>query len=156
MLDRIKTLLTGTTADSGGRAEDPEEARLRSAAAVLLVEAASLDGELDAQEREAIAQILSERFDLTATEVEELTAAAEHRASETVELYSLTRVLKDSLSPAERIEIVEMLWAVAYADGELHHYEDSLVRRVAGLLYVEDRDRGAARKRVLAQLGIEG
>jgi uncharacterized tellurite resistance protein B-like protein len=41
-----------------------------------------------------------------------------------------------------------MLWEVAYADGNVDDYEANLVRRVAGLLYVPDRDSGAARKRV--------
>ena len=45
--------------------------------------------------------------------------------------------------------------AVAYADGQLHDYEASLLRRVAGLLYVSDRDSGEARLRVVAKLGIE-
>jgi len=47
------------------------------------------------------------------------------------------------------------LWEVAYADGEVHDYEANLVRRVAGLLYVQDRDSGRARKRVLKRLNID-
>ena len=54
----------------------------------------------------------------------------------------------------ERIGVIEMLWEVAYADGELHDYEASLLRRVAGLLYVSDRANGEARLRVMAKLGI--
>jgi uncharacterized tellurite resistance protein B-like protein len=50
--------------------------------------------------------------------------------------------------------MIEMLWEVVYADGELHDLEASLLRRVGGLLYVSDRDRGAARMRVLNRLGI--
>ena len=48
--------------------------------------------------------------------------------------------------------MIEMIWEVVYADGELHDYEDSLLRRIAGLIYVSDRDRGAARKRALERL----
>ena len=54
----------------------------------------------------------------------------------------------------ERVKIIEMLWEVAYADGVVHHYEANLIRRINGLLYVSDRDSGAARKRVAARLGI--
>ena len=49
-----------------------------------------------------------------------------------------------------------MLWEVAYADGTLDEYEDSLLRRVAGLIYVPDKERGIARQRVLKRLGLEG
>ena len=48
--------------------------------------------------------------------------------------------------------MIEMLWEVALADGDIHHYESNLVRRVAGLLYVPDPESGAARKRVLQRL----
>jgi len=50
---------------------------------------------------------------------------------------------------------VEMLWEVVYADGVLHDYEANLLRRIGGLIYVSDMDRGNARKRVMTRLGIE-
>ena len=46
-----------------------------------------------------------------------------------------------------------MLWEVVYADGKVHDFEVSLLRRLGGLLYVSDRDRALARKRVLQRLG---
>ena len=64
-----------------------------------------------------------------------------------------TRVIKDNYSQQERVELIEMIWEVVYADGVRHDYEDSLLRRIAGLIYVSDRDRGNARKRVLERLG---
>ena len=50
--------------------------------------------------------------------------------------------------------MIEMLWEVAFADGRLDHFESNLIRRVGGLIFVSDRDRGDARKRVMARLGI--
>jgi uncharacterized tellurite resistance protein B-like protein len=47
-----------------------------------------------------------------------------------------------------------MLWEVAYADGVLDPLEDVLLRRLGGLIDVSDHERGAARLRVLARLGI--
>jgi uncharacterized tellurite resistance protein B-like protein len=44
-----------------------------------------------------------------------------------------------------------MLWDVAYADGVLDPEEDLLIRRIAGLIYVDDRERVLARQRVLAR-----
>ena len=55
----------------------------------------------------------------------------------------------------ERVELIEMLWEVAYAYGVLDEYEDSLLRRVGGLIYVPDRERGEARQRVLKRLGLD-
>ena len=56
----------------------------------------------------------------------------------------------------ERIDLMEMLWQLVYSDGELHEFEATLMRRLAGLLYVDDRDSGLARKRALDKLGIAG
>ena len=72
--------------------------------------------------------------------------------SEANQLLGFTRTIKDRYSLEERIELIEMIWEVVYADGELHDYEANLLRRLGGLLYVSDRERGDARKRVLARL----
>jgi uncharacterized tellurite resistance protein B-like protein len=71
-----------------------------------------------------------------------------------VQWHGFTTAIKDGFEPAERVELIEMLWEVVYADGQLHDYEASLLRRIAGLLYVSDRNSGEARKRVLARLGM--
>ena len=73
---------------------------------------------------------------------------------QSTQLYPLTRVITDRFSEDERIRMIEMLWSVAYANRRLHDYEASLVRRVAGLIHVADRENGAARKRVLRRLGL--
>ena len=65
-------------------------------------------------------------------------------------------MVKAAFSQEERIELMEMLWEVVYADGELHHYEANLMRRLAGLLQVSDRDAGSARKRARKRLGLSG
>ena len=150
MLPKLKELLFGEAAsDTQG---DAAADKLHLAAAALLVEAARLDGRFDEDERRTIGSLLELHFSLSAEDARTLIEAGEERVSDSTQLYGFTRVIKDKLSPAERLLIVEMLWEVAYADGELHDYEAGLVRRVAGLLFVEDRDSGGARKRVLARL----
>ncbi len=72
-----------------------------------------------------------------------------------MEIFHLTRTINERWSREERIGLIEMLWEVAYADGVLDKYEDSLLRRVGGLVYVPDRERGLARQRVLRRLGID-
>ncbi len=152
MLNRIKHMLF---ADGSKGQAQRNEAELELAAAALLVEAAVLDGDFDAAERATIERLLKERFELNDQEVADLLRDAEAAVHDANELYTLTRTVKDKLEADERVAILEMLWEVAYADGELHDYEANLVRRLAGLLYVTDRDSGEARKRVLAKLGLQ-
>ncbi len=150
MIERIKKLFAAAGAEppavSGAGGTD----ELHLAAAALLAEVALGDSEFDAAERTVIARLLRERFGLA--EAARLVDAAERAARDASHLLRFTRVIKDNFSSAERIELIEMIWEVVYADGELHAYEDALLRRIAGLIYVSDRDRGAARKRVLARL----
>ena len=155
MFDRLRRLLDPGAERAGARDGHSFEER-QLAAAALLVEAASMDSEFGAAERAKIGQLLQSRFGLGATEAADLLAEAERAAAESVEWQGFTQAIKDGFAPAERILVIEMLWEVAYADGQLHDYEASLLRRITGLLYVSDRDSGEARKRVLARLGLPG
>ena len=155
MLERLRQLFSAGPEDgTPGRRHSFEERQL--AAAALLVEAASMDSQFDAAERTKIGQLLQSRFGLPAEEADELLAEAERTAGESVQWQGFTRMVNDGFAPEDRIQIIEMLWEVVYADGQLHDYEASLLRRITGLLYVADRDSGEARKRVLARLGLQG
>ena len=111
----------------------------RLAAAVLLVEIARADFHIDPRERAAIRRVLASAYDLRRDEAADLVARAEAAAEESVSLYEFTRPLNEALSPADKVEIVEMLWRVAFADGRLDKYEEHQVRKTAELLYVPHR-----------------
>ena len=145
MLDRILSLLSGDSDVSDSGRFDA----LQVAVAALLVHEASTDDSFDVDERRTIERLLGEGFKLDPDTVRRLLSTAERRAEESTQLYPFTRVVIDRLDESGRIQLIEMLWEVAYADGVLHPDEDALVRRIAGLLYVSDHDRGEARKRVL-------
>jgi uncharacterized tellurite resistance protein B-like protein len=151
MLDRLHRLLTGRAPQARPAPRSFAERQLATAA--LMVEAATMDDTFDAAERDRITALVETRFGLSNEEARDLVSEAERAAAGSVEWHGFTRAIKDGFDQAERVELIEMLWEVAYADGELHDYEASLLRRIAGLLYVSDRDSGEARKRVLARLG---
>jgi uncharacterized tellurite resistance protein B-like protein len=153
MLDRLHRLLTGRPPEAQPRAHSFEERQL--AAAALMVEAATMDSAFDAAERDRIIALIQQRFALGANEAADLIAEAEQAAARSVQWHGFTSAIKDGFDHAERIELIEMLWEVAYADGQLHDYEASLLRRIAGLLYVGDRESAEARKRALARLGLQ-
>lgn len=125
------------------------------AAAALLVEAAVMDGNFDDDERTVVLDLLKDRFALSGEDAHALMSQAETTVEKSNELYTLTRTVKDAFDHEERVEMIEMLWTVALADGVIHDYEANLVRRVCGLLYVSDRESGEARKRAQAQQGVD-
>ncbi len=150
MLNRLKDLIAGT----GGQAKADEGVKLRLASAALLVEAAQMDGHMDDVERQSILRILRDRFEMSAAEAEAVVAEASATMAQSSQLFPFTKAIKDGFDHAERVEMIEMLWEVAYADGRLHDYESNLVRRIAGLIYVPDQESGIARRRALARLGL--
>jgi uncharacterized tellurite resistance protein B-like protein len=135
-------------------AEPPPEEDLRLAAAALMIESARLDDSVDAAERERIRELVQWRFGLGEDDAAALIREAEDVTHGPAHWHGLTAGLRDRLNDQERIQIVEMLWDVAYADGELHHLEASLLRRVASLLNVTDRASGAARQRAMRRHGL--
>jgi uncharacterized tellurite resistance protein B-like protein len=153
VLDRLKAFLAspGGAQDSATTAHD----KVQLATVALLVEAAQMDAEFGAEERAKIGELVEQRFGLDRADSKALLQAASDKVEQSVEVFGFTREIKNAFSPEERIEMMEMLWEVAYADGELHDLEANLMRRLAGLLHVSDRDSGSARKRVLARLGLE-
>lgn len=150
MLERMKWLFVDERAE-----EEHSRDELEMAVCVLLCQAARMDDDFDARERDTIRQLMRERFGLSEADAEALVEAADAAAEASADLWQYARLIKERFTFAERIEMIEMLWEVAYADGILHDYEAHLLRRIAGLIYVTDQERGAARKRVLARLGVE-
>lgn len=152
MIKKIKALLDRHS-KGDNRAETQQET-LRVATAALLMEAACMDGKIDDGEKATITDLLIGQFGLEKAEAEELAEAGRQAVADTNELYKFTRIIKDSFEHDERVKIIEMLWRVAYIDGELHDYEANLVRRVCGLIYVSDSESGHARIRVMEQLDL--
>jgi len=131
-----------------------DDDRVAAAAAALMIEAAVMDGHFDDDERETISRLLAERFEIDGDDLAKVIEEAEAAVADSVELFSFTRELRNDFDHESRVQMVEMLWEVAYADGVLHDYEANLIRRVTGLLHVSDRESGDARKRVLERLDI--
>ena len=154
MLSKVRSFFV----ERGGRAEATDgrhsQDELQLAAAALMVEAARLDGTFDETERVYIGSVLHQRFALDSDQTELLIEAAAETVDSIPEIYGFTKTIRDHFSHDERIVMLQMLWEVAYADGELHDYEASLLRQVAGLLYVTDQESGTARKRARERLEI--
>jgi len=137
------------------RLAQPEPATLpetdaRVALAALLVRVARSDGDYAAEEAGRIDRILSKRYGLTPFEAPKLRAQAETLEAEAPDTVRFTRAIKDAVPYEDRESVVEALWDVVLADGVRDHEEDALLRLVANLLGVNDRDSALARKRVEA------
>ncbi len=136
MINALKSLFTPPTAES------PEalEHRLRLAAAALLIETARADFRQDAEEEAALETLLCDTLALPLTEVQELVRQASERVDSATSLYEFTRLINDHFSPVQKLQLIDAMWRVAYADGRLDKYEEHLIRQVAELTYVPHPD----------------
>ena len=119
----------------------------------LMVEAANIDEVFEEKEKKIIAKIISKQFHIESTDLIEKTIEKVNESLiDNSDLISHTRKIKDSWSLEKRKEVVEMLWKVCLIDDSLDPYEDMLIRKIAGLLYVEAKDINEAKKQALKSL----
>ena len=121
------------------------------AVASILVVAAFADNDFSDEEEQCIREFLRKRFLLSSSDTDHVLCIARKSVAESVEVFSFVRDLKRSSEEGERIRIVEMLWRVVLADGEISWSESQLMRRMTGLLQVSDRESAFARQRIQAR-----
>ena len=114
----------------------------------LLVRLAKSDGYYAAAEIIRIEKVVMGRFDLSHAEAVELREQAERVEAEAPDTVRFTRAIKDAVPYEDRVSVIEVLWQVALADGERDQNEDALVRLVASLLGVSDKDSALVRQKV--------
>jgi uncharacterized tellurite resistance protein B-like protein len=116
------------------------EQALRLAAAALLFEVVRADGEVKAEERTVMRAAVQGTFGLTTEETSELISLAEGASRSAISLYEFTHVIDEAFSAEQKKRVVELLWLVAFADGDKDALEEHLVRKIAGLLHVPHPD----------------
>ena len=115
----------------------------------LMIEAANTDGEIDQNEKEKIYSVLVDVFNESPDEVINVLNKAIQNRDNSKSLHFYTSKINKEYSEEKKLLLLEILWEIVLSDGKLHDYESSLIRRVAGLLYISDVNSGNARKRAL-------
>jgi uncharacterized tellurite resistance protein B-like protein len=136
MLNRLKAFF----GDEAEPAAVDDEAALHLAAAVLLVQVAKSDHQIESLELERVKQVLRDQWSIDDADLTDLMAVADATTEEHVSLHAQVDRINSSFSPTQKCSLVRGLWDVACADGEIHHYEELLVRRLADLIYVPHAD----------------
>ena len=147
VLKRLKDLLLTTKA-----ADKPEEAQhsLQLAAAVILIELSRADFQQKPEEQRAIEAALKRAFQLDEQHVAQLVAFATEENRRATSLYPFTRLINDHYSAEQKANIVSAMWEVAVADGDISKYEDFLIHKIAGLIYLPHSQLMEVKWKVLA------
>ncbi len=136
MIRRLFVQVIESISVSDSSAVVDRDAALRLATAVLMIDVARADHVFDESEFERVLRLVEQHFQLSPEEAAELVILASGKADDLVSVHEFTELLHEHLDENEKARIVGMLWDVAYADGQLDKYEDSLVLKISDLLYV--------------------
>ena len=118
----------------------------------LMIEAAHTDGKIDQSEIEDISDIMINIFKESPDEVEKVMQKSLQEINEPKSLHFFTSKINKVFDNEKKILLIETLWKIVLSDGKIHEYESSLIRRLAGLLYISDVSCGNAKKRALSEL----
>jgi uncharacterized tellurite resistance protein B-like protein len=121
--------------------EAPEtEHNLNLASAALMMEVATIDQHYDQSERSALIASLKHAFSLSHDEASEIEALAQQAREDATSLHEFTRQINAQASNQQKFQIVEAMWRVAYADGEIDKFEEHIIRRACDLIYLSHSD----------------
>ena len=149
MLKKIQAFFDAEESD-----DVDDEAALHLAAAVLLIEVAKSDHVVRDMQVEQLKDVLKREWALDDSDLSDLLNVARDAAEAHASLYEQVALVNRNFSPQQKFNLVRGLWEVAYANGELHHHEELLIRRLADLMYVSHTDFIRSKHRVLEVRGI--
>jgi uncharacterized tellurite resistance protein B-like protein len=148
MLDGLRQFIADVVAPAAQEDREFDDTGSRLAATALLIHVVSLDGEPSELEKRKLHSLLESHFGLDPGTADKLVASATLVEGEAVDLYHFTSVIMRSVNEEGRLRIVEMMWELVYADGQVSEFEDNVVWRAADLLGVSSRDRIDLKHRV--------
>lgn len=135
LLDQLRNMLNTPQPKSKAPSIEPN-----LASAILMIEVARADYADAQEERAALASALGKQFSVPSSEIDSLIQQAESQADTQVSLHKVVETINQQYSASEKSGLMESLWQIAFADGELHHYEEHFIRRIADLIHVPHKE----------------
>ena len=160
MLDKIKAFfedhLAHDAGSGGGSRSAKGERAVQLASCALLLEMMRIDQESKLVEEQALRTAIQQTTQLDASAVDELIALAQAELDESVDYFQFTSLINEHFSPAQKLEVIEAMWLIAYSDHTIDAHERHLMRKISSLLYIQQGDHMAAKARARARAGVKG
>jgi uncharacterized tellurite resistance protein B-like protein len=131
MLKSLKSLFTKPEIDKAA-----QQHQLHLAAAALLIELSRADNKIDPAEQRTLEVVLHASLEISKEEIAELVELGGKAAAEATSLYEFTREINDNYELDQKLLLIQSMWRVAFADGDLDKYEERLIRQVSDLIHV--------------------
>mgnify|MGYP001210960974 CR=1 FL=1 len=146
MFDKLKSVF-----DKKIQEENEQFNTVQIAISTLMIQTAVYDGVFDEQEKSEILELIKKYFNFNEDQKLSLFKIAMKVNDDSNDMQQFTRVLNDNLSEEEKFNIIEMLWKIIISDGRIDDYENALIRKISGLLYISDKDVGQIKKKIIPQ-----
>ena len=118
--------------------------------AALLVHTAKIDENYEDKEREIIKKTLIE-LGAENLNIDKVLSDAEVIEANSNQILDFTKEVKN-MSETDKIKIIESLWKIIYSDNSADIYETNLMRRLAGLLYIDTKTMNELKQRIESEL----
>lgn len=151
MLHKIKRFFDNNLIANANSSSIDTEHAVRLAMASLMIEVAESDYHDAPEERESVLNIVKNSFDLSDTETNEIVDLARKEHADAIDYFQFTSLINQHYSAAQRIELIEKLWIIAFADNQLDKHEEHVIRRIADLIHVAHSDFMKTKLKVMAK-----
>ena len=138
MLKKIKSLFFKTSEEETTEVQVAQT--IDKTCASLIIEVALADKVFDESEINLLKNMLLETYSLKLDDANELIANAEKTVNESTSLYGYTREVNDNFDYQSKLDLLDQLWRMAFADGNIDKYEEHVVRKISDLIHITHND----------------
>jgi uncharacterized tellurite resistance protein B-like protein len=138
MLKKIRSIFTKTSEEVSEKEQVTQ--KIDKTCAALIIEVALADKVFDESEVNLLKEMLLKAYTLEPQDVQDLIENAEKAVEESTSLYEYTREVNDNFDYESKLNLIDQLWRIAFADGHLDKYEEHVVRKIADLIHISHND----------------
>jgi|TARA_B110001454_G_scaffold106594_1_gene100375 uncharacterized tellurite resistance protein B-like protein len=138
MLKKIRSIFTKTSEDITEKEQVSQN--IDKTCTALIIEVALADKVFDESEVNLLKEMLLKAYTLEAEDIQDLIENAEKSVEESTSLYEYTREVNDNFDYESKLNLIDQLWRIAFADGHLDKYEEHVVRKIADLIHISHND----------------
>ena len=138
MLKKIRSIFTKTSEEVSEKEQVTQ--KIDKTCAALIIEVALADKVFDESEVNLLKEMLLKAYTLKPQDVQDLIENAEKAVEESTSLYEYTREVNDNFDYESKLNLIDQLWRIAFADGHLDKYEEHVVRKIADLIHISHND----------------
>ena len=110
------------------------------ASTCLLLSIADADNNIDDKELSIIDEIIQDFFDVNKEDTNTIINNAKKSLTESTDYFSYGKILNESFSITDKVDFLSCIFEVAYSDGEYHYLEEHMIKKIANILHIENKD----------------